>query len=141
MQPGSSLQRIVGSNPTMIDTTRLRNILAHNVGKFALLFTVMIALLVVALPLLSNAPVETLVDRTGKVMKTVKIEKTPFRKTISARGEIDSQEKSTLRSEVDDKTTILWLVPAGTQVSEPLRSDVRGSVRAVRHTDSNTSVI
>lgn len=125
----------------MTDTSRVRTFLAHNVRKMALLCSVMIALLVMTWPLLSDAPVESLVGPTGNVINTAKIEKAPFQSTVSARGEVDSQEKSTLISEVDDNTTILWLVPAGTQVSEPLRSTVDGVVKTVRQTNDNSSVI
>ncbi|MBD3672080.1 MAG: HlyD family efflux transporter periplasmic adaptor subunit [Planctomycetaceae bacterium] len=125
----------------MTYSSRTRQFLAQNVRKLALLSSVVVALLVMTLPLLSEAPEESLLGPTGNVIQTAQVEKAPFRQTIDTRGEIDSQEKSTLASEVDERTTILWLIPAGDEVAEPLLSPVDGVVKTVRHTSEKSSVI
>lgn len=49
---------------------------------------------------------------------TAAVEKKPFRITILERGEIDSRRNATLLNKVEGVTTIIWIIPEGTDVKE-----------------------
>jgi len=65
----------------------------------------------------------------------------PFEYTVTAKGVVNSRRFANLESEVDGFATVLWLIPAGTQVHEPLRSEVDGTVTSVQHPTPNRSIV
>ena len=52
----------------------------------------------------------------------------PFRITVTEQGTIDSMKNSTLTNSVEGSTTILTIVPEGTEVSGPVRTEFAGTV-------------
>lgn len=102
---------------------------------------VFVASLVITYPLLSDSEQKMATDEEGNALKTDVVIESPFQHTILAQGEVDSRQKATLISEVDDSTRVLWLAPAGVDVAAPLRSPVDGVVKTVRHPNRKLSVI
>lgn len=54
--------------------------------------------------------------------------KAPFRITVTEQGTLDSMKNSTLTNRVEGSTTILSIVPEGTEVSGPLKTEFDGVV-------------
>ena len=52
----------------------------------------------------------------------------PFRITVTEQGTLDSMKNSTLTNSVEGSTTILTIVPEGTEVSGPVRTEFAGTV-------------
>jgi len=63
------------------------------------------------------------------VFETVK--KGPFNVTVTERGVVGSLKNSTLTNSVEGTTTIISIVPEGTDVHGPVRSKVAGTVREI----------
>lgn len=109
-------------------------------GLLALL-GVCVTSLIVTYPLLSDSVLKLATDEEGNAIETGVVREAPFEHAILAKGEVDSHKKSTLISEVDDSTRILWLAPAGEDVAAPLCSPVNGIVKTIRHPNRKLSVI
>lgn len=75
------------------------------------------------------------------VMQTEVVVEAPFDHAITAKGIVNSQRFANLESEVDGYATVLWLIPPGAEVYEPLRSQVDGVVKSVQHPSPEQSVI
>lgn len=59
---------------------------------------------------------------------TEDVKMAPFRITVTEQGTLDSMKNSTLTNSVEGSTTILSIVPEGTEVTGPIRSEVAGVV-------------
>ncbi|MEO1993728.1 MAG: efflux RND transporter periplasmic adaptor subunit [Planctomycetaceae bacterium] len=57
------------------------------------------------------------------------VKKERFEISVTERGQVDSYQNSTLTNTVEGSTTIITIVPEGTMVKQPRRSNVAGVVR------------
>lgn len=62
---------------------------------------------------------------------TEPVTKGPFRISVTERGQTDSLHNATLMNQVEGQTTIISIVPEGTVVRDPLKSDVAGVIESV----------
>lgn len=60
----------------------------------------------------------------------------PFRITVTERGQLDSMQNSTLTNSVEGSTTIIDIVPEGTKVHAPVKSEIAGVVTKVEKNES-----
>jgi HlyD family secretion protein len=69
--------------------------------------------------------------RNSTQVLTGTVERGPFRLSVIERGTLGSLRNSTLVNTVEGNTTIIFVVPEGTQVKAPVRSDVDGTVEQI----------
>ena len=63
------------------------------------------------------------------ILKTAEVG--PFRITITENGTVDSLQNATLKNSVEGTTTIIGLVPEGSKVNSPVKSEFAGTVEFV----------
>ncbi|HUG94348.1 MAG TPA: HlyD family efflux transporter periplasmic adaptor subunit [Planctomycetaceae bacterium] len=69
--------------------------------------------------------------RSTAHLLTEAVERGPFRLSVIERGTLGSLRNSTLVNTVEGNTTIIFVVPEGTQVKAPVRADADGTVAEV----------
>ena len=67
--------------------------------------------------------------------------KATFSYTLPSKGRIESQDNFTLSSEVRSRTTVLELIPAGTEVREPILAHVDGVVTSLEQPTTGEVVV
>ena len=60
---------------------------------------------------------------------TEAVKKAPFRIAVTEQGTLDSMKNSTLTNQVEGSTTILSIVPEGTTVAGPVKTEFAGKVK------------
>lgn len=69
------------------------------------------------------------------------VERGPFVVSVTERGELDSSSNVTLKNTVEGSTTIISIVPEGTVVTEPIKSEAAGVVEEVGGESESEQVV
>ena len=80
-------------------------------------------------------------NKQFKDIVTEKVVRGPLRISITDRGQVDSMKSAILSSTVEGTTTIISIVPEGTIVQSPVRSEADGKVTQIKKPSDKETII